>query len=137
MAPHSLNRETKVPKNSKLVLGFIIATFVIWLAFDAWLGPNGGPTESQVLAYLGRISVTIPWIFGVLCGHWFLNRRGAHYNWAWYGLPLLIALLFFDAYWAMAGYGRVWYRWGGFYLLFGLPCGSYLVPQDDPESPVP
>lgn len=126
-----------MPKNSKLVLWFIIGTFVVWLAFDAWLGPNGGPTESQTLAYLGKVSTSVPYLIGALSGHWFFNRVRANYRIWWVGFVILGVLIAFDATWAMAGLGRVWFRWAGIWFLVGIPCGSYFWPQDDPQSPVP
>jgi len=123
--------------NNSLVLGFIIATFVIWLLFDAWLGHNGGPTESGMLAYFGQISTSFPWLIGALSGHWFFNRKTVNYKLAYYALIPFVGLIAWDLWWGHAHPGlRVWYRYAGVWFLVGIPCGSYLLPQGDGGAPI-
>src|SRR4051812_12429949 len=105
-----------------LVQAFIIATFVTWLAFDAWLGPAKGPTESQVLAYWARHLTFFAFLMGSLFGHWFLGRRSANYSsWKWPFLVIL-ALIGWDV-WFLNTHGFVepWYRSDWIWLGLGLP----------------
>jgi len=124
--------------NRLLVAGFIITTFVLWLVFDAWLGPNGGPTESQVLAFWVRHLTSFSFLMGALCGHWFLGRKSAQYAlWPWpFGAILLLTL--WDIYFIRHfGYVEPAYRSPWIWFLGALPVGSIFWPQQDSEALIP
>ena len=118
---------------------FIIWTFITWLALDAWLGPNGFPTESQMIAYWARHFTFWAFLLGSLNGHWFLGRRSANYSsWLW---PFVAILLLLGWDWAFHHF-RGWdsepyYRSPFIWFFLGLPVGSYFWPQQDPQSPIP
>lgn len=120
-----------------LVGAFIISTFVVWLAFDAWLGPNGGPTESQVLAYWSQHLTSFSFLMGSLFGHWFLGRRSANYSSWFYPFIGIVSLTAWDIYFLNThGFTEPWYRSNWIWLGLGLPAGSIFWPQQDPESPI-
>lgn len=125
--------------HKNLVAGIILGTFVLWIAADIWLGPNGGPTESQLLAHWGRVSAFFPFLIGFLMGHWFYGRRNVNYS-AWgYGLGLWVLLGLWDCYWWGFSTHEVlypWFRWSGIWVTAGIPAGSYLWGQRNPDSPV-
>lgn len=121
-----------------LVYTFIGLTFFIWLLLDAWLGPAGGPTESQVLAFWGRHATAFAFLMGSLMGHWFFGRKSANYSsWFWPFIGILI-LTGWDVYFLRTyGYVEPATRWSGLWVLLGIPAGSIFWPQQDSESPVP
>ena len=65
--------------NKRTVTCILIAvTAVVWVAWDviAFMDPARGDTESEVIAWLGLRSFSIPMLYGVLAGHFFfLNDK--------------------------------------------------------------
>lgn len=108
-----------------LVKWFIAATFVIWIAFDVWLGTHGGPTESMVLRDIGLKYTSFPFLMGFLCGHWFWPRQKQFLTgWMW-ALPILLGLLAWDIFWPSDS----WIRFPAIWLALGFPAGSFLWGQ--------
>jgi peptidoglycan/LPS O-acetylase OafA/YrhL len=126
-------------KGNKFLIAFlIIGTVFIWLVVDAWVGSNGGPTESQVIAYWGRHLTFWSFLIGALCGHWFFGRRSADYA-LWFWPFIAIGLLLAWDIWFIRTHGwiEVGYRSPWICFAVGLPAGSLFWPQRDPESIVP
>lgn len=112
-----------------LVAAFIALTFLIWIGFDVWLVVNGGPTESMVILDMGMRSTLLPFVVGVLAGHWFVPHEKTWENgWVWL-LVIFGGLALWDVTWAMSGLGTTWYRYPGVWLSLGVPSGALLFGQ--------
>lgn len=111
-------------------------TAIVWIIWDVVISGKGH-TESQMIAEFARKFVTAPFVFGILMGHWFFNRKTARYElWpVFVGLIVLVGL--FDGVWHWTMHeSRAWYRWPGIWLVLGIPVGSFFFPQRDPEAPL-
>lgn len=126
-----------MPPNYRLVSWFIIGTFITWLVFDAWLGPHGGPTESQVLQYWAKRYTAVAWLIGALLGHWCFGTKIAHYTLWPFGFSVLFGLVGWDVNWHHAARAEFypWFRWPVIWCFVGLLCGMYFWPQRNPDSP--
>lgn len=121
-----------------LVSLFIVATFIIWILFDVWLGAHGGLTESMVLKEWGMYSAFFPHLIGFLSGHWFFGRKNVNYS-AWgFGLGIWVLLGGWDVYWHQTAHINVhpWFRYPGIWFLTGIPAGMYLWGQHNEDAPL-
>lgn len=124
--------------NRTLVEWFIRGTIIVWLLFDAWLGPHGGPTESQVLQYWGKSYCSFAWIMGALGGHWFLGTKVVNYDIWMCGFLVLGALLAWDFLWWRTPPSVVFapIRSPFIWYFVGLVCGLIFWPQRNVDSPL-
>ena len=115
----------------------LILNSVFLLVYD-YFGPKfGNPSESTVIRDLASKWTILPFIAGLLIGHWFGPRQQVTYS-AWgNSVPFLILLLVFDIYWNINYTDYVWYRYPLFYVLMGIPVGMYLWGKAVSWSPIP
>lgn len=89
----------QLPKNWRKVTGYMIVTcFVVYAAYDLLPATNAvrGDTISEWLRDKST-SMLVPWVAGVLCGHWFWNVHGERTpdpTLTWSVLPAIAILLF-------------------------------------------
>lgn len=123
--------------NYEAVKWFILSTLALWLVFDAWLGPHGGPTESQVLQYWAKRYVSVAWLIGALVGHWCFGLQTAHYKLWPIGFLVLAALVGWDVAWNVNPVEpfHPWFRWPALWAIAGIACGLLFWPQRNPDAP--
>jgi hypothetical protein len=115
----------------------VLGAFLVLILADVLLVKLGQRTESDQLAKWGQASTAIPYLFGFLMGHWFVNVRIPLVS-AWgYGAGELILLSAWDVGWALLKCPRVWYRWAPIYLVLGMAAGALVWGQADPSSILP
>ena len=106
----------------------IIATFVIWIAWDVYLGARGIKTESMWLAEWSRRWSIIPFFLGALVAHWCNQSSTPNYElWPWLVVSLSV-VLFYDVskfWWEPP----VFMKYPGLWLIVGIPTGSLFFPQ--------
>jgi hypothetical protein len=49
----------------------MIGTATIWLIWDVYLYAKEKETISEKMYKASKVSTIVPFMFGVLCGHWF------------------------------------------------------------------
>jgi hypothetical protein len=49
----------------------MLGTAIVWLVWDVYLYAYDKETISQKMYKASKITMVIPFMFGVLCGHWF------------------------------------------------------------------
>lgn len=114
--------------------GMVVITAAI-IGWDVYLGIAHADTESMILASTGRRFMALPLFAGSLVGHWFLNRRSVNYKLWPVALSILLATLAWDivnVYFPAGTWVQEWIRYPGFWLLAGLPVGSFFWPQRRP-----
>jgi hypothetical protein len=50
---------------------FVAVTAILWLGYDIYLYAKKRETISEVIYKASKVSVMVPFITGLLCGHWF------------------------------------------------------------------
>lgn len=117
---------------------FVIAVFVAVIFYTAVAQKMGQPTVSMTLRDGGWRINTIPFIFGLLVGHWFFPRQSTWVSGWGYAIPALLALVIYDVLWNWKkGAERRWFRFPGWWFLLGLPVGIWLWAQRSGDSPIP
>lgn len=113
-----------------------VAIFLIGYDIIPFLNPGRGDTISEVIASWGLKFFTLPFVFGALCGHFFLLRDNANPPNPYVLLPLIIIVVALDAV------GSIWninvlmfIKQHPFIPLFvGIPAGSWLWPQSKSDK---
>lgn len=115
----------------------LLAIAIVMIVYDPIAAKCDLPTESRVIMDWGWRFNAVPFLLGVLMGHWFFPRQnGSGFGW-------MIALPFWSALWGWdIAYGhfwgsRRWFRYPGIFVLLGMPVGMYLWGQVSPGSPIP
>lgn len=115
---------------------FIIATFVVWIAWDIILVFYRENTISQHLQRFGKSNTWFVYLMGFLSGHWFFSRKTAFtYGWV-IALSIMVLLGIFDLIWYLTKQPFIWFRYSTIWFVFGLIAGCYLWNQKDSESPI-
>lgn len=107
----------------------ILMVTAFLLIYDAGSMGWGEPTESMVLRDWAWKANTLPFVWGLLCGHWFAPRQHiAHSGWM-YSLPIILAMIIYDVFYNKFDGSKRWFRWGIIWVIIGIPIGSWLWGQ--------
>lgn len=121
-----------------ITTGIIAGTFVGWIAWDVYVATHHAKTESQLLMEWASKSVVLPHLVGFLCGHWFFPRRNMWTSgWMW-GLVIWGVLGVWDVvYYLYPTPLQTILRFPLWWVLIGIPTGSYFWGQRDGNSIIP
>ena len=122
----SLKNFINMDKNTAIV---ILGTLAAWILYDLLAISKGWITESSWLRDAAYKATIVPFFCGFILGHWFFNYEGASQSGWVFALPILIAVTLIDIICVLQKVGSVWWRWPGFYVLLGIPVGSFLWGQ--------
>ena len=73
----------------------VIVITTVWLiVYDvvAIIEPTGGDSISEILRDWGSYSRAVPYVFGVLMGHWFWNAPKASIRYLWAAVLALVLI---------------------------------------------
>ena len=64
----------------KITRYLLLITAAVWIVYDffPFFDPATGDTISEVIAYYALRLYSLPFVFGVLCGHFFFLRDGRY-----------------------------------------------------------
>lgn len=117
----------------KITVALFIAVAVGLIVWDVILGLKKEKTESMWLAKWARDWNALPFAFGTLVGHWFMQNPNPHYAWWPYGA---VAIALVAAVWdaSLRLYVPRWARYPGWWLLVGVLNGYLTWPQRLPPG---
>ena len=116
-------------KVTQIVL-VVVASFLIIYDLFPFFAKESGDTISEVILYYSLRCFSIPFIFGMLCGHFFVPRDG-HYPKPYILIPTWAAIILLD----VSTY--VWHiqilmtahTYPAIALFIGIPAGILIWPQ--------
>jgi len=114
----------------------LVLTAAIWIAWDivVFVDPARGDTESELIAEYGMKLFSLPMIFGVLCGHFFILRDGVKPK-PKILLPVAGVVIMLDVLaWTCVPQIRMAHEWSWAWLLIGIPVGALLWPQSKSDK---
>lgn len=122
----------------RVTVGLIVATAIVWIAWDVVVGATHHDTESAIIAAWARAVNALPLTLGALVAHWCWQNRRPRYDWWPLALACLVAALAWDAltgstFWPQVLHVPAWSRHPGLWLFLGLPVGHWFWPQRYPE----
>lgn len=103
---------------------FIVVSHIGWLIWT-WQAPNWGvPQISKEEAFWGEQINTVPFLWGVLQGHWWgLFKTPITTAWGWC-IPFILTQVLVDVLSNIYGWNHMGWRWPLLHLYTGTIVGS-------------
>ena len=116
-------------RTTKILLVSVAVLMIVYDLFP-FFDKASGDTISEVILYYSMRCFSIPFIFGMLCGHFFFPRDG-HYPSPWVLIPTWIGIVLLDVitYVCHIDFLMVAHTYPAISYCIGVPIGILVWPQ--------